>query len=95
MDFALIDTPNVLKNLDSWIRRRIRMCIWKQWKLPRTRVRKLKGLGVPKAYEWGNSRKGYWRLAHSLILDKTLNNVYWIHHGLVNLYERYTKLRQT
>ncbi|MEP9408444.1 group II intron reverse transcriptase/maturase [Peribacillus frigoritolerans] len=95
--FALIDTPNVLKNLDSWIRRRLRMCLWKQWKLPRTRVRKLKGLGVPfgKAYEWGNSRKGYWRIAHSPILDKKLNNVYWLHHGLVNLYERYTKLRQT
>ncbi|MET3320441.1 UNVERIFIED_ORG: hypothetical protein ABIC97_003541, partial [Peribacillus simplex] len=95
--FTLIDTPNVLKNLDSWIRRRLRMCLWKQWKLPRTRVKKLKGLGVPfgKAYEWGNSRKGYWRIAHSPILDKTLNNVYWLHHGLVNLYERYTKLRQT
>ncbi|MCO0600397.1 group II intron reverse transcriptase/maturase, partial [Peribacillus butanolivorans] len=54
-----------------------------------------KGLGVPfgKAYEWGNSRKGYWRIAHSPILDKTLNNVYWLHHGVVNLYERYTKLR--
>ncbi|AXN41490.1 group II intron reverse transcriptase/maturase [Peribacillus butanolivorans] len=95
--FALIDTPNVLMNLDSWIRRRLRMCLWKHRKLPRTRVKKLKGLGVPfgKAYEWGNSRKGYWRIAHSPILDKTLNNVYWLHHGLVNLYERYTKLRQT
>ncbi|MBR8644591.1 hypothetical protein KEH51_08860 [[Brevibacterium] frigoritolerans] len=36
-----------MKNLDSWIRRRLRMCLWKQWKLPRTRVRKLKGLSVP------------------------------------------------
>lgn len=45
--FALIDTPSILKKLDSWIRRRLRMCLWKQWKLPRTRVRKLKSLGVP------------------------------------------------
>lgn len=53
---ALVDTPSILRKLDSWIRRRLRMCLWKQWKLPRTRVRKLKGLGVPsgKAFEWGN-----------------------------------------
>ncbi len=52
-------------HFDSWIRRRLRMCIWKDWKLPRTKVRKLIGLGVPrgKAYEWGNSRKGYWRIS--------------------------------
>ncbi|MGG3494798.1 group II intron reverse transcriptase/maturase [Peribacillus simplex] len=95
--FALIDTPNILRRLDSWIRRRLRMCLWKQWKLPRTRVRKLKGLGVPsgKAHEWGNSRKGYWRIAHSPILQKTLNNAYWHNQGLESLYERYTKLRQT
>lgn len=95
--FALIDTPSILKKLDSCIRRRLRMCLWKQWKLPRTRVRKLKSLGVPsgKAYEWGNTRKGYWRIAYSPILGSTLNNAYWHNQGLGGLYERYTKLRQT
>ncbi|BCB04598.1 hypothetical protein KH172YL63_27310 [Bacillus sp. KH172YL63] len=36
------------------------MCLWKQWKLPKTKVRNLIALGVPKwkAYEWGNTRKG-------------------------------------
>src|SRR5690625_5486834 len=46
--FSLADTPSVFANLDSWIRRRLRMCVWKEWKLPRTKVRKLKSLGVPK-----------------------------------------------
>ncbi len=57
--FALADTPSKFKEFDEWIRRRLRMCEWKQWKKPKTRVRKLIGLGVPdyKAYEWGNSRK--------------------------------------
>lgn len=50
--FALADTPSVFKYLDSWIRRRLRMCVWKEWKLPKTRVRKLKGLGVPKGKDY-------------------------------------------
>jgi RNA-directed DNA polymerase len=67
--FALADTPSVFRDFDSWIRRRLRMCMWKNWKKPSTKVRKLIGLGVPKAkaYEWGNSRKDYWRISKSLI----------------------------
>ncbi len=70
--FALADTPSVFKTLESWIRRRLRMCVWKSWKKPSTKVRKLTGLGIPKgkAHEWGNSRKGYWRISKSPILHK-------------------------
>ncbi len=39
--FALADTPTIFKILDSWIKRRLRMCLWKNWKKPRTRVRNL------------------------------------------------------
>ena len=95
--FALIDTPSKFKELDKWIRRRLRMCEWKQWKQPKTRVRKLIGLGVPKAkaYEWGNSRKKYWRLSNSPILHKTLDNTYWSQRGLKSLYVRYESLRRS
>lgn len=95
--FTLADTPSRFKEFDEWIRRRLRMCEWKQWKNPRTRVRKLIGLGVPthKAYEWGNSRKKYWRIACSPILHKTLGNSYWSNQGLKSLYERYETLRQS
>ncbi|WP_404356724.1 group II intron reverse transcriptase/maturase [Cytobacillus firmus] len=95
--FALADTPSKFKEFDEWIRRRLRMIEWKQWKNPRTRVRKLKGLGVPdqKAYEWGNSRRKYWRIASSPILHKTLDNSYWSNRGLKSLYQRYEFLRQT
>lgn len=94
--FALADTPSVFRNFDSWIRRRLRMCIWKAWKLPRTRVRKLTGLGVPKgkAYEWGNTRKSYWRISKSPILHRALDNSYWNHQGLKSLLLRYESLRQ-
>ncbi|WP_327860534.1 group II intron maturase-specific domain-containing protein, partial [Aneurinibacillus thermoaerophilus] len=74
--FALADTPNVFQNLDAWVRRRLRMCLWKEWKLPRTKVKRLLALGVPrgKAYEWGNSRKGYWRIAKSPVLHLLIND---------------------
>ena len=93
--FALIDTPSILKLLDSWIKRRLRMCLWKNWKNPRTRVRNLTRLKVPfgKAYEWGNTRKGYWRISKSPILHRTLGNSYWESQGLKSLQVRYETLR--
>lgn len=93
--FSLADTPSVFQELDSWIRRRLRMCLWKQWKKPRTKVKRLISLGVPKdkAYEWGNTRKGYWRIARSPILQRTLDNQYWESNGLKSLMDRYNKLR--
>ena len=93
--FALIDTPSILKLLDGWIKRRLRMCLWKDWKNPRTRVRNLTRLKVPygKAYEWGNTRKGYWRISKSPILHRTLGNSYWESQGLKSLQVRYETLR--
>lgn len=95
--FALADTGKVFQDLDSWIRRRLRMCLWKTWKLPRTRERNLIRLGVPKgkAHEWANSRKAYWRISHSPVLQRTLNNSYWSRSGLRDLYTRYQSLRQS
>ncbi|WP_214708628.1 MULTISPECIES: group II intron reverse transcriptase/maturase [unclassified Exiguobacterium] len=95
--FALADTPSVFKTLESWIRRRLRMCVWKSWKKPITKVRKLTGLGIPKgkAHEWGNSRKGYWRISKSPILHKALGNSYWSSRGLKSLVSRYETLRHT
>lgn len=51
--FALADTQSIFRKIDGWTRRRLRMCLWKNWKNPRTRVRNLSQLGIPKekAYE--------------------------------------------
>ena len=93
--FSLADTPSAFKAIDMWIRRRLRMCLWKQWKNPRAKVKRLISLGVPKdiAYEWGNTRKGYWRIAGSPILQRALNNRYWETNGLKSLMDRYNLLR--
>lgn len=94
--FALADTPSIFKDLDKWIRRRLRMCLWKNWKKPKTKFRNLIKLGTPrhKAWEWANSRKGYWRISNSPILDRNLGNSYWSNRGLKNLHNRYETLRQ-
>lgn len=93
--YALVDTAVIFKELDEWTRRRLRMCVWKQWKLPRTKVKKLTALGVSraKAREWGNTRKKHWRIACSPILHTTLNNQYWSSNGLKSLTDRYNSLR--
>ncbi|TXK74008.1 group II intron reverse transcriptase/maturase [Paenibacillus sp. N3.4] len=93
--FALADTPSIFQELDAWIRRRLRMCLWKQWKKPKTKVKRLLSLGVPKdkAFEWGNTRKGYWRIAGSPILHRTLDNQYWKSNGVKSLMDRYNSLR--
>ena len=93
--FALADTPSIFKKLESWIRRRLRMCMWKDWKKPSTKVRKLIGLDIPKgkAYEWGNSRKSYWRISKSPELHRALGNSYWSSQGLKSLIARYETLR--
>nr|WP_096552574.1 group II intron maturase-specific domain-containing protein [Ureibacillus thermosphaericus] len=94
--FALADTKSIFLGLDKWIRRRLRMCLWKNWKKPKTKIRNLIQLGVPQgqAYEWGNTRKGYWRISNSPILHRTLGNSYWRNQGLKSLEARYENLRQ-
>jgi len=95
--YQLADTPSVLSKLDGWIRRRLRMIRWKEWKKVKTKHRNLKKLGVKpnKAWEWANTRLGYWRIAKSPILDRALHNHYWLKQGLKSLLTRYQILRST
>ena len=62
--YKLARMKTILGRIDSWLRRRIRMCIWKSWKNPRTRIANLIKCGVPKwqaqKHGWN---KGYWRAA--------------------------------
>ena len=63
---------------DQWIRRRVRLCYWKQWKLPRKRRRMLIQLGVDpdKVKLASRSRKGYWRLSNNSLVRAALNDDY-------------------
>lgn len=74
--FKIADMKQLLSVTDEWMRRRIRMIYWKQWKRVRTKFKMLQSLGVhkQKAWEYANTRKGYWRTSHSPILSKSLRN---------------------
>ena len=91
--FKLADITNHCQKLDEWIRRRLRMCYWKDWKKIKTKWENLKRLGLPedKSWEYANSRKGYWRIAGSFILHKTVTNQYLEKVGLRPLTKVYIK----
>ena len=74
--FHVADMKRNMQSWDEWLRRRFRMYIWKQWKRPKTKVANLRKLGIPadKAYQWGNSRQGYWRIAGSPVLKCSITN---------------------
>lgn len=74
--FRAADMKRTMMSWDEWLRRRFRMYIWKQWKKPKTKVTNLRKLGIPadKAYQWGNSRLGYWRIAGSPVLKCSITN---------------------
>jgi RNA-directed DNA polymerase len=62
--FKLADMKSTLISLDEWLRRRLRLCYWKQWKKIKTKHDNLVKLGLDsfKAWEYANTRKGYWRI---------------------------------
>jgi len=74
--FKLADMKTLLLQVDEWYRRRLRMVIWKHWKWIKTRLRNLIKLGIEKykAWEYANTRKGYWRTAYSPILSRSITN---------------------
>ncbi len=78
--YHLADMKRLLLETDEWLRRRIRMCIWKAWKKPKTKVANLIKCGINKykAYEWGNTRKGYWRIADSSIRNRGHKNEIYV-----------------
>ena len=90
--FKLADMRNLMHGLDEWTRSRIRMITWKQWKRVRTRFTNLKRAGIDKerAWMWANTRKGYWRTAHSPILLSVLNNERFKRAGYLSFMECYS-----
>ncbi|MFA6127482.1 MAG: group II intron reverse transcriptase/maturase [Bacteroidales bacterium] len=92
--FKLADIKSLLLQVDEWYRRRLRMVIWKQWKWVRTRFRNLLKLGLPKlkAWEYANTRKGYWHSANSPILCRSITTVRLQQAGYIFFSDYYLKV---
>ena len=92
--FKLADMREFLVRLESWIRRKLRVIVWKHWKKVRTRFRKLKAMGLPRRQVFmAMSRKKYWRLSVSPQLNTVMGISYFRDRGLINLIERYSLIR--
>ena len=93
--FYVADMKRILQDWSKWLRRRLRMYIWRQWKQPRTKVQNLRKLGVSEwqAYQWGNSRLGYWRIAGSPVLSRSITNEKLAQAGYYDFPAQYERLR--
>ena len=89
--FGIASMKTTMQDWDGWLRRRLRVYIWKQWKNPQTRVKNLMILGMPKwqAHRNGNSQKGYWAVAGSGILTHTVTNKRLAQAGYYSILDRY------
>ena len=79
--FCLSQTLKKFKDLDSWIRSRLRMCLMKMWKRSKTRKRNMLNLGLPKEWAGSYASSRYWhmtQLQHTLFV---LNNDFWKQQG--------------
>ena len=92
--YGIAKCKGIAVQLDKWIKLRLRMYIWKQWKKVKTRYKNLKKLGLNhyQAIKFANTRKGYWRVANSAILKTTLTNQFFNDLGLKSLTRQYIKI---
>jgi RNA-directed DNA polymerase len=85
--FRFCQTPRVLHDLEAWIRRRLRMVVWRQWKTGRNRYAQLRRLGVPhvRAAVAAGASYGVWRMARHAAVQQALPNAYFDSLGLPRL----------
>ena len=82
--FRLTEATYFLKSLKTWIIRRLRCLVWKQWKNPRTKIRNLEKLGIDHghAVSCGNARKKHWRMSKVMWVAMAMPEMYFIKKGL-------------
>ena len=88
--YHLANMKRLCSETDEWLRRRIRMCIWKAWKLPKTRIKNLIKCGISayNALRWGHY-KGYWRVSGSPIMQTAASTDKLKKAGYPNLLDSY------
>ena len=93
--FRIADMKTMLQlKIDPWIRRKMRVIIWKQWKKIRKRYTSLRKLGISHrdAYVTANSRRGYYHIAHTRVLETAISKERLNKRGLVNSLDHYLKV---
>ena len=92
--FRIADMKVLLEKTDEWIRHKIRVIIWKQWKKIKKRYTSLRKLGISHrdAYVTVNSRKGYYHITHTCVVEQAISKKRLNKRGLVNSLDHYLKV---
>lgn len=92
--YGIANTYQQCIDLDCWIKRRVRMCYWRQWRKPRTKVRNLMKLGVrvQAAVACGMTSKGPWRSSKTPGIQQALDNKFLKAAGLTSLRDGWVKV---
>jgi len=92
--YGIASMKKQLEDLNGWLYHRVRMCIWKQWKKPKTKVRNLIKMGVPEdtAYRAGNTRRGYWWATNTVAVKMAMTKERLIRAGFYDLTNAYQSM---
>lgn len=92
--FGISEYYRPIPEIDHWLRRRVRMCYWKQWRYARTKVRELRKMGTSlyAAVSVAISRKGPWRLARTLATQTGMTNQWLKDQGLLSAKELWVNI---
>lgn len=83
------------RELDQWLRRRMRLYYWKQWKRPRTRRRNLLRLGIGRdeVHRASRARKGPWRMSQNSIVTRAMTNQWLADQGVPSIEKQWISIR--
>ena len=89
--YGIASMKDNIEDINGWLYHRIRMCIWKQWKKPRIKVRNLIKMGVPEDLAWqtGNSLRGHWFTTHTVTVNMPMTKERLISSGFYDLATTY------
>lgn len=85
--YRLAQTHNVFEEMDEWLRRRLRWILWRQWKKPRTRAKKMMQLGLDKERAWKSAMhgRGAWWNAGASHMNAAISSLWLQDRGFLSL----------
>jgi len=94
--YSLADMKQFIHKTDGWYRRRLRTYIWKSWKKISTKSHNLQKCGINKhqAWQWANTRKGYWHIANSWVLHRAITDESLDRAGYPQIMRLYRRLHR-
>jgi RNA-directed DNA polymerase len=92
--FGISEEYREIPEIDGWLRRRVRLCYWKQWRWCRTKIRELRKLGTElgTAIRAGLNRNGPWAMSRRLAAQSGMTNQWLKDQGLISVKELWVKI---